>query len=227
MHSSEPQQPRSSLHEPPKPRQHTFTPPMLPQVRPSVQHPGAAAPGVHRAASPSMHAAGAWQRPLTQSSVPQQPSELVHDPPAALQHRFVPTTSWQARPPAQQLGAAAPTVHVAASARPQVAAAWQRPLTQSSDPQQPAEVVHAPPVLLQQRLVPDTDAQLRPPAQQLGAVPVVVHAAASASPQVAVAARHVPPMQVVPAQHSVPLAQVAPSGWQQRPPSQTPSPQQP
>ena len=139
----------------------------------------------------------------------------------------MPTTSWHARPPAQQLGAAAPTVHVAASARPHVAAAWQRPLTQSSDPQQPAEVVHAPPLLLQQRLVPDTAAQLRPPAQQLGAVPVVVHAAASASPQVAVAARQTPPMQVVPAQHSVPLAQVAPSGWQHRPPWQSPSPQQP
>jgi hypothetical protein len=34
-------------------------PPMLPQLRPSVQHPGAAAPGVHRAASPSVHDAGA------------------------------------------------------------------------------------------------------------------------------------------------------------------------
>jgi hypothetical protein len=93
MHSSEPQQPRSSLHDPAKPRQHRFTPPMLPQVRPSVQQPGAAAPGVHRVASPSVHDAGAWHRPLTQSSVPQQPREFVHDPPAALQHRFVPTTS--------------------------------------------------------------------------------------------------------------------------------------
>jgi len=57
MHSSEPQQPRSSVHAPAKPRQQTLTPPMLPQVRPSVQHPGAAAAGVHRAASPSEHEA--------------------------------------------------------------------------------------------------------------------------------------------------------------------------
>ena len=55
--------------------------------------------------------------------MPQHPREFSHDPPALLQQRLVPTTSWQVRPPAQQLGAEAPTVHVAASASPQVAGA--------------------------------------------------------------------------------------------------------
>jgi hypothetical protein len=128
---------------------------------------------------------------------------------------------------AQQFGAAPPTVQVAASARPQVAGAWQRPLTQSSDPQQPAEVVHALPALAQQRLVPPTVAQERPAAQHIGAVPPGVHAAASAREHVEVIARQVPETQVAPAQQSVLAAQVEPSGLQQRPPWQSPSPQQP
>lgn len=162
-----------------------------------------------------------------QSSVPQQPSEPVHAPPAPRQQRLVPTTSWHERLSAQQFGALPPTEHVAASASPQVAGAWHRPETQSSVPQQPEEVVHAPPALLQQRLVPTTSAHDRPAAQQFGAAPPAVHAAASASEHAAVIARQTPDWQVVPAQQSVLARQVAPAGLQQRPPSQSPSPQQP
>ena len=59
-------------------------------------------------------------------------------------------------------------------------------------PQHPDEVVHAPPALLQQRLVPTTSAHERPPVQQPGALPPGVHAAASAREQVAAIALHTP-----------------------------------
>lgn len=137
MQSSEPQQPSCEVQKPPRPRQQRLVPTTSWHERPSVQQPGALAPGVQRAPSVSPQVAGAWQRPAVQSSVPQQPSELVHAPPALRQQRLVPTTSWHTRPSAQQLGALPPTEHVAASASPQVAGAWQRPETQSSVPQQP------------------------------------------------------------------------------------------
>jgi hypothetical protein len=85
--------------------------------------------------------------------------------------------------------------------------------------------VHAPPAALQQRLAPTTSAQRRPPAQQLGAAPVVVQA--TDSPRVHGAARQVPDWQVKPEQHSEFAAQVAPSEPQQRPAVQRRPPQQP
>lgn len=215
------------MHDPPNPLQQRFVPTTSAQRRPPVQQPGADAPGVQRVDSASEHVAAPWQRPDTQSSVPQHPREFAQAPPVVLQQRFVPTTSWHERPPAQQFGAAPPTVHVAASASPQVAGAWQRPETHSRLPQQPDDVVQAPPALLQQRLVPTTSAQERPPAQQFGAAPVAVQAADSPRLHVEVVARQVPDWQVVPAQQSVLAAQVAPAGLQQRPPAQSPSPQQP
>lgn len=75
--------------------------------------------------------------------------------------------------------------------------------------------------------MPTTSAQERPPAQQLGAVAPGVQVAASAMEQVDVAARHTPDWHVAPAQQSALARQVAPAGLQQRPPSQSPSPQQP
>ncbi len=85
--------------------------------------------------------------------------------------------------------------------------------------------MHAPPAALQQRLEPTTSAQRRPPAQQLGAVPVAVQA--TDSPRVQGAARQVPDWQVKPEQHSQLAAQVAPSGPQHRPDWQRRPPQQP
>lgn len=85
--------------------------------------------------------------------------------------------------------------------------------------------MHAPPGLLQQRLVPTTSAHDRPPAQQLGAVPVAEQV--TASPRVQGAGRQAPDWHVSPVQQSLLPAQVTPSGPQHRPDWHCRAPQQP
>lgn len=85
--------------------------------------------------------------------------------------------------------------------------------------------MQVPPGLLQQRLVPTTSAQERPPAQQFGAAPVAEHA--TDSPSVQGAGRQVPDWQVSPEQQSPFAAQLTPSGLQQRPDWHCRAPQQP
>lgn len=68
----------------------------------------------------------AQQRPVWQSSEPQQPSDEAHAVPVGPQQRLVPATSAHERPPVQHAGAAAEGVHVVDSARLH-ASAWQVP----------------------------------------------------------------------------------------------------
>ena len=91
----------------------------------------------------------------------------------------------------------------------------QVPETQSDDPQQPALRVQAPPVVLQHAVPPrPLSAQLRPPVQQFGAAPPVVHVAPSARLHVAVALRQVPEVHVRPVQQAEVALQVAPTAAQ-------------
>lgn len=79
----------------------------------------------------------AQQRPVWQSSEPQQPSDEAHAVPVGPQQRLVPATSAHERPPVQHAGAAAEGVHVVDSARLH-ASAWQVPDWHVSPAQQSA-----------------------------------------------------------------------------------------
>lgn len=94
-----------------------------------------------------------------------------------------------------------------------------------STPQQPRLPVHEPPSAAQQRKVPTTSTQPRPPAQQPGAGSPGTHT--TASPSVHGASRHDPPRHTRPPQQSDAWAQGSPPTLQHRPTSQRRAPQQP